>query len=50
MGLNTFREVVFLIYPIGVSPTYNLGHAHNFFLQTALDFGVPGLIACLPST
>ena len=47
MGLNTFREVVFLLYPIGVNPTYNLGHAHNFFLQTALDFGVPGLIAVL---
>lgn len=47
MGLNTFREVVFLLYPIGVNPTYNLGHAHNFFLQTALDFGVPGLMAIL---
>ena len=47
MGLNTFREVVFLLYPIGVNPTYNLGHAHNFFLQTALDFGVPGLITVL---
>lgn len=45
MGLNTFREIMFLLYPTSVSPTFNLGHAHNFFLQSALDFGIPGLVA-----
>ena len=44
MGLNTFREIMFLLYPTSVNPTFNLGHAHNFFLQGALDFGLPGLI------
>ncbi|OUC08510.1 hypothetical protein RY27_08520 [Litorilinea aerophila] len=48
MGLGTFREVVFLLYPMqGISPTYDLGHAHNFFIQTGLDFGLPGLVALL---
>lgn len=44
MGLNTFREIMFLLYPTSVNPTFNLGHAHNFFLQSALDFGLPGLV------
>ncbi|MCC6455927.1 MAG: O-antigen ligase family protein [Caldilineaceae bacterium] len=48
MGLGTFRVLVYLLYPLpGVSPTYDLAHAHNFFLQTGLDFGVPGLVAIL---
>ncbi|CAN5461224.1 hypothetical protein BH10CHL1_BH10CHL1_44050 [soil metagenome] len=47
IGFGTFRELVRLIYPITIDPTYNLGHAHNFFLQGALDFGIPGLIALL---
>ncbi len=45
MGLGTFRHIVFLLYPIQVTPTYNLGHAHNFILQTGLDFGLFGLVA-----
>ena len=47
MGLGTFREIAFLLYPIAINPNYNFGHAHNFFLQSALDFGIPGLIALL---
>lgn len=47
MGFGDFRELVHLLYPIRIDPTYNLGHAHNFFLQGALDFGIPGLIALL---
>lgn len=45
MGINRFRVLVFSYYP-----TYFLvrdsdfGHAHNHWLQTALDFGLPGLI------
>ncbi len=48
MGLGTFRKIVYLLYPTpGIPPTYDLAHAHNFFLQTGLDFGLPGLIAIL---
>lgn len=45
LGLGAFRKVVFLLYPIWVPPTYDIAHAHNFFLQSALDFGLPGLVA-----
>ena len=44
-GLGTFREVVRLLYPLNVAPGYDIAHAHNIFLQVALDVGVPGLIA-----
>lgn len=48
MGLGTFRVLIYLLYPPpGVPPSYDLAHAHNFFLQTGLDFGVPGLVAIL---
>jgi len=48
MGLGTFRKISFLLYPmVNISPTYDIAHAHNFFLQSALDFGLPGLIALL---
>ena len=46
-GLGTFREVVRLLYPLNVSPSYDIAHAHNIFLQVALDTGIPGLIAYL---
>jgi O-antigen ligase len=46
MGLNTFRYVVHVLYPLFiVGPEVDLGHAHNEFLQAALDLGLPGLIA-----
>jgi putative inorganic carbon (HCO3(-)) transporter len=46
MGMNTFREVVNILYPITVmAPGEDIGHAHNEFLQTGLDLGIPGLIA-----
>jgi len=48
MGLGAFRAVMPLLYPMfTVAPDVDLAHAHNFFLQTALDFGVPGLVAML---
>lgn len=43
-GLGTFREVAFRLYPVQLAPSADIGHAHNMFLQTALDVGVPGLI------
>ena len=47
MGLGTFRQVAKRLYPLNVSPTYDIAHAHNIFLQISLDVGLPGLIAYL---
>lgn len=44
-GLGTFRRVVFRFYPIQVPAYYDIAHAHNIFLQVALDSGLPGLLA-----
>ena len=46
-GLGTFRQVVRLLYPLNVDPGYDIAHAHNIFLQVALDVGLPGLMAYL---
>jgi putative inorganic carbon (HCO3(-)) transporter len=45
IGLNTFPLVLsdfYSGYLLGPEP-----HAHNLYLQTALDFGLPGLLALL---
>jgi O-antigen ligase len=48
MGLGAFRGLVHYFYPLpGIPVGYEIPHAHNFFLQTGLDFGVPGLAAIL---
>jgi len=47
-GLGTLRKVIPLLYPLfTVSPENDIAHAHNIFLQTAADVGLPGLIAYL---
>lgn len=47
-GLGTFRQVVHTLYPLYFSgPDVDLAHAHNVFLQVALDLGLLGLIAYL---
>jgi len=46
MGMNTFRTAVYIVHPPRLfSPNTDIGHAHNEFLQAALDLGVPGLVA-----
>ena len=46
MGMNTFRKMVNVLYPLfTISPDIDLGHAHNTWLQVALDLGLPGLVA-----
>jgi len=45
IGLNTYAPIQTHFYPgflLGPEP-----HAHSLFLQTALDFGLPGLVAFL---
>ncbi len=48
MGMNTFRHILPVFFPLfTVSPSLDIGHAHNEFLQAALDLGIPGLVAFL---
>ena len=48
MGMNTFRYLVNDLFPLKtIDPGYNFGHAHNEYLQTALDLGLPGLISLI---
>jgi putative inorganic carbon (HCO3(-)) transporter len=46
VGLNLFPILSDHLYPSPtLGPRVHIPHAHNFFLQTALDLGVPGALA-----
>jgi putative inorganic carbon (HCO3(-)) transporter len=46
MGMNTFRKVVHVLYPLFLTPPdTDIASCHNQLLQTALDLGIPGLVA-----
>ncbi len=47
VGLGSYSHVLRRFYPVAVTPDYVISHAHNQYLQTALDVGLPGLIAYL---
>ncbi len=47
LGLGAFRQVIFRLYPIVLNGGQDVGHAHNIFMQTALDVGLPGLVVYL---
>jgi putative inorganic carbon (HCO3(-)) transporter len=48
MGMNTFRHIVSVLYPFFlIDPDMDISHAHNEFLQAALDLGLAGLIGFL---
>ncbi len=46
-GLGTFEQVVAILYPLFMNPAGTVPHAHNLFLQVAVDLGLPGLAAYL---
>jgi len=47
-GLGTFRQMTPLMYPLFlVNPDRDIAHAHNVFLQVAVDLGLPGLVGYL---
>lgn len=46
MGMNGFRHIVHLLYPLfTIDPGFDIGHAHNHLLQAGLDLGLLGLIS-----
>ena len=46
VGPGQFEEIVMVLYPPFFTGLQgNFSHAHNFYLQAAIDFGIPGLIA-----
>ncbi len=48
IGLNTFPLVTTVLYPLFVHPrTPGHPHAHNIFLQVAVDLGILGLLSFL---
>jgi putative inorganic carbon (HCO3(-)) transporter len=48
IGMGTFKLVVPVMYPYFLAiSTDPVPHAHNLFLQVAVDLGLPGLIAFL---
>lgn len=47
VGMGLFGHVVDLLYPLFSATPGNVKHAHNLFLQIAIDLGIPGLIAWL---
>jgi putative inorganic carbon (HCO3(-)) transporter len=46
IGMGTFLPVADVLYPL-YDPSRAFTHAHNLFLQVAVDLGLPGLIAWL---
>jgi putative inorganic carbon (hco3(-)) transporter len=48
VGMGGFGHVANLLYPFFLAgPDANMPHAHNLFLQIAVDLGLPGLVAWL---
>jgi putative inorganic carbon (HCO3(-)) transporter len=46
IGMGLFQEVARVLYPF-FTVSLDVPHAHNLFLQVAVDMGIPGLIAWL---
>jgi O-antigen ligase len=48
VGLDGFRKLMPVRYPArSVPDSYDIGHAHNQFLQAILDLGLPGMAGYL---
>jgi len=46
-GLGCFEPLLSSQYPLYTVPRGTVSHAHNLFLQIAVDLGLPGLISYL---
>jgi putative inorganic carbon (HCO3(-)) transporter len=48
IGIGTYNTIAHLLYPFFIAaPDEVVPHAHNQFLQVAVDLGMPGLLAYL---
>jgi len=47
IGMGSYMDVADLLYPFFLAAPGKIEHAHNLFLQVAVDLGIPGLIAWL---
>jgi len=47
IGMGSFTKVADTLYPFFLASPGQIAHAHNLFLQIAVDLGIPGLIAWL---
>jgi putative inorganic carbon (HCO3(-)) transporter len=47
IGMGTFGNLADALYPFLLAAPGTIPHAHNLFLQVAVDLGIPGLIAWL---
>jgi len=47
IGMGSFMQVADTLYPFFQYSPGSIPHAHNLFLQVAVDLGLPGLIAWL---
>lgn len=48
VGLGVFRHALPDLYPVfDLNRAEDIAHVHNIYLQTALDLGLPGLVAYL---
>ena len=45
VGMGTFSDIAAILYPLIIVSPEKSTHAHNLFLQVAVDLGIPGLIA-----
>jgi len=46
IGIGTYNSIAHLLYPFFIAaPDEVVPHAHNQFLEVAVDLGIPGLIA-----
>ncbi|MFN2233740.1 MAG: O-antigen ligase family protein, partial [Anaerolineales bacterium] len=45
VGIGSYMDVADLLYPFFLASPGKIEHAHNLFLQVAVDLGIPGLIA-----
>jgi putative inorganic carbon (hco3(-)) transporter len=44
IGTGTFGPVADVLYPLYLAEPGSVPHAHNLFLQIAVDLGIPGLV------